>query len=83
MITELQNTFESDEFIYNKIFSNRFGMMFELVNKKNNRVHFEVFQRKVKNNKVIYPEQKDFFFWAWTFKKDNEAFKKFNELKYL
>jgi hypothetical protein len=46
--------------------------------------YYEVFKRRVntrfEEHKVSYPSSKSFGIWAWSYRNDERAIKKFNEL---
>lgn len=96
MIKELDDvidgTGEVDGFKFFKFKTTIKGYCYEVTTE--GTVHYEVFEKKIvpicidfanriysdTDFKEVYPKAKDFGIWAWTYKNEEDAIKKLNEL---
>jgi len=96
MIKELEDVFigtgEVDKFYFHKFKFTDKGYCYVVTTE--DIVHYEVFEKKIVplcidftnriysdvDFKEVYPKAKDFGIWAWTYKNEEDAIKKLNEL---
>ena len=74
---------EVGKFTFKQRLANSHAYLYEVADTTSNKIHYEVFRRKVNKlyDCISYPSSKVFGIWAWTFVSRSRALQKFKDIE--